>query len=116
MRTLALLFASAMAVFAQGVQWPELRGILLVDGPDKPAAILVLPTSAKGTYSAILYANGTDPGLDSDNIRVTRIDPAAGVVELRRVKSSETTELKLTTLAPGKNYLIHLERAPVRAA
>jgi hypothetical protein len=112
-----LLLASGIGVLAEGVQWPELRGIVHVDGMDKPAAVLVLTKSRTPvTYSAILPVNGTDPGLDSGNIQVSRIDAPKGVVELRHLASSDTTVLKLSALSEPSQYLIHLERSPIRPA
>jgi hypothetical protein len=117
MRTLALLFASGVGVLAEGVQWPELRGIVHVDGMDKPAAVLVMTKSRTPvTYSTILPVNGTDPGLDSGHIQVARIDAPKGLVELRHLTSSDTTVLKLTGLPEPTQYLIHLERSPIRPA
>jgi hypothetical protein len=125
MRILTLVLAPVIAACAEGAQWPELRGIVHVDGPEKPAAVLVLPQSAAASrvkrapapeYAAILHAGGTDSGLDFGNIEVANIDVTGGVVRLRHGKSSETTELKLTALPKGEKYLVHLERSPLGIA
>ena len=120
-----MLLASVIAASAQGVQWPELKGIVHVDGDNKPAAVLTLAkpanlpkikTAPAPRYSTILHAGQTDAGLDAGNIEVAAIDPAAGVVRLLHRSSSETTEVKLAGLSKGEKYLLHLERAPLPVA
>jgi hypothetical protein len=125
MRTLPLLLASLVCVPAQGVKWPELRGIVHVDGAERPAAILTsakpvnlpeIKTAPGPQYSTILHVGQTDAGLDAGNIEVAAIDPAAGVVRLLHRTSSETTEVKLAGPSKGEKYLLHLERAPLAVA
>lgn len=114
MRILAFLLAPVIGACAEGVQWPELRGLVHIDGADNPAAVLVLPKSAH--HWAILRAGDTDPGLDFGNIEVASIDPMTGVVRLRHRPSSDMTEVKLASLKQGQEFLIHLEQAPLATA
>lgn len=119
-----LLLASVIATSAEGVRWPELRGIVYVDGAENPAAILTLAkpdnvprikTAPGPQYSAILHAGETHFGLDAGNVEVASIDPMTGVVRLRHRTSSDTTEIKLSGLTKGAKFLVHLEQAPLPA-
>ena len=126
MRIPLLLLASVIAASAaEEVRWPELRGIVHLDGAERPAAILTvarpanvprIKTAPGPQFSAVLHAGETHFGLDAGNIKVASIDPMTGVVRLQHRTSSDTTEIKLAALPTGAKFVVHLERAPLPVA